>query len=176
MNALDRNLNLNPNLNLNLTSLGLRPFDDSDLEQFKVWLKKEHVKKWFEHPDSWIHEIEHRKDEFDFVHHFILEADGQPVGFCQYYDYSRGGENWHNDTDITDTYSIDYMIGEEGFLRKGLATKMIALLEERIKRETKARKIIVRPEKENAVSRKTLFSAGYQYDNYIDFFIKEIKR
>jgi len=158
---------------MKIKQIKLRPFAGEDMERFAGWLKKEHVSCWYSPAENWLDELKHRNDAYSWIHHFIAEADGVPMGFCQYYDYALGGETWHNGTDISDTYSIDYLIGEEEFLGKKLAPKMIRALEEKIWKETSAQKIIVQPEKENRISRRTLLSAGYCYDEIDDLFVKE---
>ncbi len=155
-------------------NLYLRPFIDDDLKQFVIWLDKPHVAKWFKHKDSWINEIKHRGDEFSFIRHFIVMDDERAIGFVQYYDYRLGKEEWHGNSDINRTYSIDYLIGEEDYLHKGNGTKIVHLLEEKIKEETDGIKIIVQPESDNLISRKTLLKAGYIKDSEYDFFYKII--
>jgi len=128
------------------------------------------VLKWFCHPAAWLKEL--TDDAYAFIRHFIAEVDGQPIGFCQYYDYALGGEQWHNGTDIEATVSIDYMIGETAYLGRRLGSQIVRALEEKIRQETTARKIIVQPDRENAASRGTLRSVGYTYDAENDLFVK----
>jgi RimJ/RimL family protein N-acetyltransferase len=149
--------------------LNLRDFMETDIPLFTEWLNKDYVKKWYSETEEWLKEVS--SEDFAFVHHFIVMNDGKPIGFCQYYEYSQSGENWHGNTDIKAAYSIDYLIGEKDCLGKGFGTKMLKLLTERTFQETNAVKIIVKPEKENAASRNTLLSAGFSYDEENDIFI-----
>ncbi len=150
----------------------LKDFTNNDIPLFTKWLNKPYIKKWYTDTEDWLNEVS--SDKFDFIHHFIVLEDEIPFGFCQYYDYSQGGENWHGKIDISDTYSIDYLIGEEAFLKKGNGTKIIQLLTSKVFSETPAKQIIVAPEKENSASRNTLFSAGYSFDEENDIIM--IKR
>lgn len=152
----------------------LRVFEDKDLSLFKQWLYKGHVAKWYTEPEDWIDEIEKRNDDFNWVHHFIVEVEGVAIGFCQYYDYALGGETWHNRADVKGAYSIDYMIGENDYLGKGFGTNIVIALVEEIKANTDAKKIIVQPESNNQVSRKTLLSADFLYDAENDVYCKEL--
>ena len=136
---------------------------------FTEWLNKDYIKRWYTETDDWLKEVS--SDEFDFIHHFIVTDNKKPFGFCQYYDYSLGGEDWHGAVDIKDTYSIDYLIGEKDHLSKGFGSKIVKLLTEKIFEETTAEQIIVQPEKENAASNNTLISAGYCYDEENEVFI-----
>lgn len=155
-----------------MSRVKLRVFEDKDLDIFKQWLYKEHVAKWYTEPNSWINEIEKRNSDFNWVHHFIVEVEGVAIGFCQYYDYALGGEAWHNKADVKGAYSIDYMIGEEKYLKKGFGTEIILALVEAVNANTDAKKIIVQPESDNHASRNTLLSAGFVYDGENDVYYK----
>ena len=108
------------------------------------------------------------------MHHFIVEVEGVSIGFCQYYDYALGGETWHNRADVKEAYSIDYMIGEEKYLGKCFGTDIIFALEEEVKANTDAKKIIVQPESDNQASRNTLLSGDFLYDGENDVYYKEL--
>jgi len=149
--------------------LKLNSFTENDIKLFTEWLNKDYIKNWYTHTDDWLNEV--LSNEFDFIHHFIVSHDGRPFGFCQYYDYSLGGEDWHGAVNIKNTYSIDYLIGEKDYLGKGFGTKIVMLLTEKIFEETTAVQIIVQPEKDNQASRRTLISAGYSYDDENDIFV-----
>ncbi len=153
--------------------LCLRSFTDADLNLMKKWLAQSHVAKWFTHPDAWLEEITLRNTKYDFITHFIVEAEGQPIGFCQYYDYTRGGESWHGSIPAEGSWSLDYLIGEPGFLGKGNGAALVRLLSQAVWANTGAERIIVQPEPENHRSRNTLRSAGFRYDAENDLFCLE---
>ncbi len=67
-----------------MAKIKLRIIEDKDLPLFKEWLKMPHVAPWYSEPHNWIKEVEQRDKEFAFLHHFIAEANGQPIGFCLY--------------------------------------------------------------------------------------------
>lgn len=146
-----------------------REFNQTDIDLFSTWLHKEYIRKWYNEPQDWL--IEVKSDEFSFIHHFIVEENGFPIGFCQYYDYAIPGEDWHVTFDITDTYSIDYLVGEEAFLGKGYGKKIVEQLVKKIFEETNAMKVIVQPDEENAASRNTLLSTGFQLDEENNIFV-----
>lgn len=152
-------------------AMQLRPFTDKDIPLMEAWLKAPHVAKWFEHPKAWLEEIALRKTKYSFIAHFIAEEDGYPVGFCQHYDFTRGGEDWNGNVPAAGSYSIDYLIGEPEYLGKGFGTAIVKLLTDEVKRNTNAARIIVKPESGNAASRNTLLSAGFVYDGEDDLFL-----
>lgn len=142
----------------------LRKFQSCDIELFQKWVYEDHVAEWYEHPLDWIYELEHDQDEFAWIEHFIVVCDGRDIGFCQGYEYKLSGEDWHGDIDLEGTYSIDYMIGEREYLKKGLGAKIVNLLVNHLFETAKARRIIVQPESDNKASCNTLLSAGFIYD------------
>lgn len=150
----------------------LREFTDNDIILVENWLKKEHVAKFFCRPESWLNELNLRKTDYSFIRHFIIEDD-KPIGFCQYYDYSKGGEDWHGNFPIDKTYSIDYLIGEEKYLRRGFGTWSVAQLTKKIFEQTDAKNVIAQPEIDNIASRKTLLSAGFAHEKENDIYILE---
>lgn len=157
-----------------MKKLMLRKFLNEDVALFEKWLYMPHVAKWYHEPQDWLDEVEKRKDEFSFLHHFIVELEGRPIGFCQYYEYLHSGEVWHGDTEISGTYSIDYLIGDTESLRKGFGKVIVRLLIERIKTLGNAKRIIVQPEQENKPSCNTLLSCGFHFDIKNEIFVMEL--
>ena len=154
----------------------LRRLEDCDISMIKKWLYTKHVSKWYTEPIDWLNEIINRNTEYRWIKHFIVETEGVPIGFCQYYDYAFSQETWHGTTDVQDTYSIDYLIGETDYLGRGLGTSIVLKLVNEIQNNTVAKKIIVQPEIENKASRNTLLSAGFLFDAENDIYYKEIDR
>lgn len=150
--------------------MNLRKFTNEDMKIFCEWLDKPYIAKWYKPKEEWVEEVENRETEYDFVTHFIVEDNNKPIGFCQYYDYSKGGEDWHGNWEVEGTYSIDYLIGDEAYLGKGNGPIIVNLLTEDIIKNTDAKLIIVQPEPGNEKSRKTLLSAGYLYDETADLY------
>jgi len=143
----------------------LRPFQQIDLPLMRHWLTLPHVAKWYTEPEDWLYELEHREDEFHWLHHFIVECGELPIGFCQFYEYRLSGETWHGNLPLEGTYSIDYMIGEAEYLKQGLGRQIILELTDRIRGQEGAKRILVQPEPENAASCHTLLSAGFSFDS-----------
>jgi len=141
-----------------------------DIDIFKSWIVKEHVKRWYTY-DSWVEEITQMNGKYKDIVHYIFEVDNIPVGFFQYYEYERYGEDWHGYIPLSGTYSIDYLIGEESFLRKRLSKSIISFMIEEIRKIPGSKRIIAQPEKDNEPSRKALRNASFTYLEDIDVFI-----
>lgn len=154
-------------------NIQIKPFEDTNMPLFIMWLKCEHVKKWYSPIEAWIDEVSKRSGEYSWIYHYIIYADDIPIGFCQYYPYSRSGEDWNGSIPVENTYSVDYLIGDTRYLRKGCASKALTLLNSIILKQPDVRRIIVQPEGDNFASQKTLLSAGYSYDKDNHLYILE---
>lgn len=154
----------------------LRGLENEDVIIVKKWLGKEHVAKWFGDASEWLYEIEHRNNEFDFIKHFIVEEDGVPVGFCQYYDWKKAFEE---DREPDGTYGIDYMIGEEHFLGKGYGKELVKLICDKvIEDKPYAIQLVADPtleeERVNTTSIKVLEANGFSYDKGLAVYKKQL--
>lgn len=153
----------------------LTDFMDKHIELLINWLHVPHVKKWFSHTEDWIAEVNKRNREYNWIKHYIIYLNEIPIGFCQYYPYWKSGEDWNGTIPKKGTYSVDYMIGEKQFLYQGYGRRTVKLLNQMIRENSDAERIIVQPEKENIASQKTLLSAGYCYDTKNELYIYKIK-
>lgn len=142
----------------------LRPVTDRDMALIRGWLLQDHVVKWFEHPQDWLNEIENRKNQFAWINHFIVSFEGADIGFCQYYAYKNSGEDWHGSVDVEGSYSLDYLIGDMAYMGRGLGKKIICVLVQEIGKAPDAKRVLAKPDTQNAASCNTLLSAGFRYD------------
>ncbi|MDF2654928.1 MAG: acetyltransferase [Bacillota bacterium] len=147
-----------------MEQLRLRRFTDEDIPLFSIWLNKEYILKWYEDPDAWLAEIKGRTKEFSFITHFIVLYEGKPIGFCQYYPCANAGEVWYGEIPAEGSYSLDYLIGEEEYLGKGLGKGIIQLLTDKVFQQVDAERIIVQPESENGASCRALLASGFCFD------------
>lgn len=153
----------------------LREMKQDDLPRFREWLYSPHVAKWYHDPGSWIEEVEKQDSEFRWVHHFMVEADGRSVGFCQYYACGDSDELWQGYTDMGGSYSIDYLIGDKEYLRKGVGRQIVQQLAEKIKLHDDAERIVVEPERENKASCGLLSSCGFIFDGEKGIYVYRLR-
>lgn len=157
--------------------LHLRPLNNSDIELLTFWLHKEYILEWYHDADEWLAEINERHGAYSWIHHFIVMKDKTPIGFCQYYDCydANGMEDWYDITLPGNTFSIDYLIGNENYLGKGYGKAIIRLLSDTIKAGGNANRIIVQPEPENLASCHALIANGYVYDEQLKYYCKALE-
>jgi RimJ/RimL family protein N-acetyltransferase len=147
--------------------LQLRLLEDNDMLLVESWLHNDHVKKWYEIPhmgvsiDDWIHEIRQRNGEFSWITYLIALWHGQPIGFCQYYKCTDSADEDFGALSLEGSYGIDYMIGEQAFIGKGLGKGMIALLADKIFSLPDAKRITADIDMENKASANALLSFGF---------------
>lgn len=152
----------------------LRQMKTDDLPLFKSWLHTPHVAKWYHDPQEWIDEAEKQDSDFRWLHHFMVEHEGRPVGFCQYYACEDSDELWEGYTALGGSYSIDYMIGETDCLRRGFGKEIVMALTEKIMNHDDAKRIVVQPEPENKASCGLLLSCGFIFDTETGVYIKQV--
>lgn len=153
-----------------------RVFDD-DLEILNLWLNKDYVKKWYNEPEDWLAEINGRNKEFSWINHFIVMSNGNPIGFCQYYDCFDGQkfEDWYSIDSAGKMYSIDYLIGDENYLGKGYGSLIVKVLTELVATKEQAAIIVVQPDEENSASNRVLLSNNYTFDPAKHYYYKLLK-
>jgi len=151
--------------------MNLRSFQDTDIALMERWLYTPHVAKWYKHPDHWLRELRERHGEFSFLTHFVAEHGGIPIGFCQYYDtfFAQEHEVWNDEPDIGEKqgeiFSIDYLIGEPEYLRRGFGIEIIRQMLDLL-HMTGAKTVIVEPERENAASNRSLEACGFIWNGH----------
>lgn len=147
--------------------LDLRLIRDNDVPLIEVWLNKAHVKRWYEIPhmgitiDDWMCEIKERNGKFKWLTYLIATWQGQPIGLCQYYKCEDSVDEDFAALPLAGSYGIDYMIGEEDFIGKGLGKGMITLLVKKIFSFPDAQRVTADIDEDNKASEKALLSCGF---------------
>jgi len=155
--------------NIYTENVVIREFKKCDVAVFEEWLYKDYIKQWFGDPKEWLDEVNNDDGKFDWINHFIVEYDSAPIGFCQYFDCKNAPEGFGWEKEPPGTFSIDYLIGEEAFLRKGIGSVIIQKLIALITARENPKSIIADPVKENKDSIKLLEKNGFTFDETSGF-------
>ena len=155
-----------------MEDLKLKRITDEDVKLIESWLRKDYIIKWFSDADEWLHEVKNRDGEFSFISHFIVMNKERTIGFCQYYKCVDAKEEWYGDTVIDGAYSMDYLIGEEEFIGKGLGKEIIRLLNDEIFSLPDSKMIILKPEEDNKPSCNALLANGFLFNSEYRFYFK----
>ena len=148
--------------------LELRLLHDNDIPLIEIWLNKEHIKRWYEVPElgitinDWISELKEYKGEFQWITYLIVLWQDHPIGLCLYYKCVDSSDEDFGTLPLTGSYGIDYLIGEESYLGKGLGKGIVTLLVDKIFSLQGAQRITADIDKNNKASKKTLLSCGFK--------------
>ena len=142
--------------------IDIRFFQNEDLVLLKAWLNKDYVKQFYGNPQEWIDEVTENLHLIDcWAYYYIAEFEGNPIGFVQSYDTHKAPQGDWSDTPPY-TIGIDYMIGEEDFIGKGLGTVLVQTIINKIKSQNRFSHIIADPIPENTASIAVLTRNGFQ--------------
>ena len=142
---------------------------DDDYELMIRWRNSPHVRYWWD-PDLSPLTLESAKEEYrpdtqDGADSTacIVELDGKPIGFMQFYRWASYGDE-AKEVGIPfdeDAWGIDIFIGEEELAQRGLGTKMMELLCAYLEDERGATSIALTTEFTNAVAIRCYEKAGF---------------
>lgn len=149
--------------------LAFRPLTTSDLTVLAAWLAQPHVARWWRDPHdlpSVVARYEPCLVGTDPTHLAVLVVDGQESGMFQSYrladeldwsaTLSRAG------IDPTGAAGIDYLIGIESLVDRGIGTQAIRLFSRKaFDRYDDISRIVVTVSAGNTASRRALEKAGY---------------
>ena len=166
----------------NKYNIQLTTFQDRDIALFAQWLGKEYFYKWFccdgkegeqayidglEEKQSWLDQATNR-DANPHRHLFIVTCDGNKIGFAVCIDLY--GEPEYVEEHYPDlkgkikageALELNYGIGEETYLNKGIGGIIIQKLEEYCRKQG-AVLLLADPNEENIPSVKVLVGNGFE--------------
>ena len=136
---------------------------DGHLETFRNWLQQDHVKQFWQEPES----QSELRDKFlsklpaRGVRSFIFSKDQTPIGYIQYYESSKIGGGWWQG-EPTGTYGIDLLIGSSNHLGSGLGSLVIKeFIDFLCDEENDVTSIIIDPDPGNLRAIRAFEKAGF---------------
>lgn len=144
--------------------LTLRPMRPDDLPLVTEWLSTPHVARWYLAGSSVEQEAEDLRRSVDSeqaVQVLIVAEDERPIGWGQWYlcgiDAQWAGDIGAGEGDV----GMDYAIGDETCVGRGVGTALIGALVERV-RTRHPGAIFADPDARNAASRRVLEKNGFE--------------
>lgn len=109
--------------------LSFRPMGRDDLPHLFAWIAEPHVAEWWDDAGETIEAVEARYAErVDGAHHvvpWIMEVEGAPVGFVQWYRVEDEAE-WYPGVEIPPgTVAVDIAIGDPDHVGRGLGRRLL---------------------------------------------------
>ena len=142
-----------------------RPLRFVDLALVSYWQSRPHVARWWREPAD-LASITSRYsptiDGRDPTEVFIIEFEGEAIGLIQRYLLGDNPE-WEAAIGIRDGAGIDYFIGEETMLGKGLGAQAITrFTQDTFLRYPAIALVVAVPQQDNVASWRALQKAGFQ--------------
>jgi aminoglycoside 6'-N-acetyltransferase len=142
-----------------------RPLQFVDLHLVARWQSRAHVAHWWREPAD-LASITSRYsptiDGRDPTEVFIIEFEGEAIGLIQRYLLSDNPE-WAAAIGIQEGAGIDYFIGEEAMVGRGLGARAIArFAEDTFVRYPAVPMVVAVPQQDNVASWRALERAGFQ--------------
>jgi len=155
--------------------LKLRMMAKADWPLMEKWLNQAFIKRWLTEPESWLKEIRNEGGAFSWIRHFMAGLSGETIGFAQYYECALTGDGqaWQNEA--PGTFGIDYIIGREELIGRGLGKELVGCICDLLIIEEKPAFIIADPDPENAASIKSLIFNGFDLDPATSLYKKAVK-
>jgi RimJ/RimL family protein N-acetyltransferase len=159
----------------------LRPMTEADLNIVETWMRQPQVAGWWLEGSTLEKEFDDCarsvRDEQPTNILVVLEDD-RPIGWCQWYRYADYPDDAPAIGASLDEVGIDYAIGEQHAIGRGLGTQLIAALVEEVRNELPDARFIVDPSAANLPSRRVLERNGFTFveERLVDGVLEAIYR
>jgi aminoglycoside 6'-N-acetyltransferase len=150
-------------------AMTFRPLAQRDLEVLSEWLARPHVAMWWREPadsDTVAATYGPMIDGSDPTEGFIVSLEGRSFGFIQRYRFVDNPE-WQVAVQagigVMDAAGIDYLIGDETMIGRGLGRRMIAqFVDDSWSRYPEITAIVVAVQQANPPSWRALERVGFR--------------
>lgn len=161
-------------------SLSFRLLERSDFPLLQEWLARPHIAAWWnESLDLAGMEAKYgpRVDGIEPTHVFMVEQDGEPVGWIQWYLWADYPEHARQLGAAPSSAGIDLAIGERKLTGLGLGPAIIrAFLEQFVFSNPTVSAVIADPEESNFRSLRAFEKAGFRAERTVQRAGEGVKR
>lgn len=144
--------------------------DDVDFGRIVHWRGQPHVHQWWD-PDDPAPDLETVRAHYgprarteDPTTAGIIELDGVPIGYLQFYrwlEWPAEAEAFEIDAD-EHTFGIDVFIGEPHLVGRGVGTRAVSLICRHLERESGATAVALIAETTNVRAQRAYEKAGFR--------------
>lgn len=143
-----------------------RPLRRTDLTRLHGWLQRPHVREYWDDGDRTPAQVEaHYFREGREVWAYLFALDGQTAGYIQAYPVDEHSEFAAWRSEIGATWGIDLFTGEETWLGRGQAVRIIRAFITRLHTELLGlglRRLLIDPETRNTRAQHVYGKAGFK--------------
>jgi aminoglycoside 6'-N-acetyltransferase len=144
-----------------------RPMTADELPLMRRWLRSSHMREWWGEPETELGYIRDMIEGRDTTRPFIFSADGEPLGYIQYWFVSdHQNATWIADhpwlTELpADAVGVDLSIGNADKLAQGVGSGALRAFAQRLVRQG-YRTIIIDPDPANRRAVRAYEKAGFR--------------
>ncbi|MEP7179958.1 MAG: GNAT family N-acetyltransferase [Pseudonocardiales bacterium] len=140
----------------------MRDMTAADLPLLGEWLLEPHVARWWsEDPVEQLAEFADAIAGRDTTHVLVVEEDGRPVGWAQWYRWADSPDEAPQYGASEHDFGIDYGIGTLADVGRGVGTELITVLVRQIRCTHPQAPILVAVATSNTASRRVLEKNGF---------------
>jgi aminoglycoside 6'-N-acetyltransferase len=145
----------------------LRPMSEGDLPVVEAWLRLPHVARWWTPDTTAAQEIARYRTRISQEPRpatimLMVTQDGQSIGWCQWYRWADYPAEAAAIDARADEAGIDYAIGDQAHIGRGVGTQLIAALVAEVRRQHPGAGILADPDAANTASRRVLEKNGFE--------------
>lgn len=146
--------------------IALRPLREEDLPLLHRWLNEPHVARWWgEEQPSLAQVLAQYHPEVmaaERVQPFIAMLGDQPFAYAQSYVAMGSGDGWWEEVDDPGIRGIDQSIGESALLDRGLGTRLVRAMLEKLFADPAVTQVQTDPAPDNARAIRCYEKAGFR--------------
>jgi RimJ/RimL family protein N-acetyltransferase len=145
------------------TEIQFIPLEENHLTLIFNWLKADHIRPFWQDPENF-DDFKHKyliEKPKRFVTGFMIQYQGQLMGYIQYYHAQKVGGGWWPEATDT-TYGLDLMIGETIYLSQGLGTRIILAFIHQLKNTLHISELIADPDLSNIAAIRCFEKVGFK--------------
>lgn len=146
----------------------LRPLTEDDMALLHEWLQRPHIVRWWggeaERPEMAVTRAKYlpRVLAEEMVTPYIVMLGDRPIGYAQSYVAMGSGDGWWEDITDPGVRGIDQSLGDEADLGRGLGTRLVRALVDKLFEDRQVTRIQTDPDPTNARAIRCYEKAGFR--------------
>ena len=144
----------------------VRKLELNDKYLLSKWLSDSEILQYYEGRDNPF-DVEKVEEEFlndiDKTIRCIVEYDGAPIGYIQFYEVEEEERDTYGTEDVSENiYGMDQFIGESAYWNKGVGTQLVQAMVQYLIEEKGADRIVMDPQAWNERAIRCYEKCGFK--------------